>query len=170
VRVIIHQISQWLNNLPASDLNDIVPDAGQELQKAFEAQTKIGWHNLLKGRVSQQWGIVYENEKRRLPTGQTKLPDSATWARDLITIMLQFILDSWYCRNNIEHQKDIENISTVKARLIAKIEWLHESIPIDALKIHKKLSLTDLNKSTMSNLYMLEAQMSIIKRKSGQVP
>jgi hypothetical protein len=59
-----------------------------------------------------------------------------------------------------------ENISTVKERLVAKIEWLQERIPIANLKIHNKINLQELKNSTMSNLYMLEQQLMIIKRKS----
>jgi hypothetical protein len=77
---------------------------------------------------------------------------------------LQFLLDCWYCRNSVEHKKDEENVTMVKSRLISKIEWLHEGIPLNDLKIHKKIKLTDLSKSNMSNLYMLEAQLNIIKK------
>jgi hypothetical protein len=99
-----------------------------------------------------------------LSNENNKVTDSETWARDVIKINLQFILDSLYSRNQTEHQKDAENISMVKARLISKIEWLHESIPIQDLKIHKKINLNDLHKSSMSNLYMLETQLTIMKK------
>jgi hypothetical protein len=50
--------------------------------------------------------------------------------------------------------------------LIAKIEWIHDSIPIEDLYLHKKITVEELEKSTMSNLYMLEQQLWIIKKQS----
>jgi hypothetical protein len=65
-------------------------------------------------------------ERRVIQPTTHRLCNVETWGRDIITIVWRYVLDTWYCRNNIEHKKDADNISKLKERLIAKIEWLHE--------------------------------------------
>jgi hypothetical protein len=74
---------------------------------------------------------------------------------------MDFILNVWYDRNEFEHQKDDENVTTVKDR-----ERIQEGIPIQDLHIYKKLHICGLEISTLTNLYMLEQQLLILKRSS----
>jgi hypothetical protein len=133
-----------------------------------QAQHKIGRNNFIKGRISSKWSKLYIQDRQQNLDETRKLPIAEIWVRDIINITWNYVLNTWYSRNNTEHQKDKDDINTVKTRLIAKIEWIHEKIPLVDLKIHKKLSINDLNKSTMSNLYVLEQQLTIILQASNK--
>ena len=37
------------------------PALGAKIDSAYEAQTKIGWHNFQKGRISTQWGDILQD-------------------------------------------------------------------------------------------------------------
>jgi hypothetical protein len=84
VRMIIHQISNWVHNQPLSSLQEIAPDASPDQQVAFEAQTKIGWHNILKGRLSLQWKKLYTNDRVQAPKDRPCLPDPDTRGETLL--------------------------------------------------------------------------------------
>jgi hypothetical protein len=126
IRVIMYYISRWIENKPTEQLSIIAPEASLALKAAVHSQTKIGWNNFIKGRMSKKWCTLYNDDKQYTILGDPKLPTSDIWARDIINITWNYVLNTWYCRNNVEHQKDLNNVSTVKERLIAKIEWIHE--------------------------------------------
>jgi hypothetical protein len=84
------------------------------LQEAVLAQQQIGWGNFIKGRLSKLWRQAYVSAREVIVPLNQRLPTGDTWGRDVITILWKYILDTWYCRNSMEHKKDQENIPKTK--------------------------------------------------------
>jgi hypothetical protein len=51
-RILIHNISSYLNQQPRMSLQEIAPDASEFFKKTVHEQDKIGWDQFLRGRLS----------------------------------------------------------------------------------------------------------------------
>jgi plasmid maintenance system killer protein len=120
----------------------------------------------MKGRLTQQWKLIYQQDRLRPRPHNIRLPDPNIWVKNIVILIWDFVLDIWYDRNAYEHHQDEANISAVKDKLIQKIEWIQDSIPIQDLYIYKKLHIEQLKRSNLTNLYMLEQQLMILKKSS----
>ena len=76
------------------------------VQQAFEEQTKIGWHNFMKGRITSKFGTIqmkaYEKEDSEIPAHF-----SATWwTAGLVKEVIYVGLNTWQQRNRFLHDKE----------------------------------------------------------------
>jgi hypothetical protein len=60
-RVIVHHISAWINQEEPEPLRNLVDGATKQLEAAVEAQNKIGWGQIFKGRITIQWAALYNH-------------------------------------------------------------------------------------------------------------
>jgi hypothetical protein len=81
-----------------------------------------------------------------------------------VSIMFSFVLDMWYCRNDKEHEKDLNESTTVKARLLAKIDWIKSTVTRQELRHYKYLDIAQLAKTPIYNLVMLAEQLCTLKK------
>ena len=75
------------------------PDTVQDL---FEAQSAIGWDQLLKGRLSNQWSQMQQAHLGIFDKKQNGM----TWATDVIQLTLENWLEVWNIRNGDRHGRD----------------------------------------------------------------
>ena len=124
------------------DANTIhVPPSVQDL---YTTQTEIGWTQLLKGRISQQWS----HEQQRHLGRFDKKNNGMTWATDVIQLILESWLQLWELRNGDRHGRDsqtkaqarrdqaireLEMAYAFKDQIMPRHNWIL-SVPLDQKK------------------------------------
>ena len=68
------------------------------------AQTKIGWDQLLKGRLATQWQQKYEQDVG--PSEISNKQNGDTWATSIIDFVFKQWWNLWDMRNEDRHSKD----------------------------------------------------------------
>jgi hypothetical protein len=99
---------------------------GKATKKAFAAQTKIGWGNFQKGRVSRQWfhavRLHYAERKDEIDDRFNK----ERWTQTLIKGLLHSFELQWIARNAILHGHDATEANAIlRQRLNEEITSLH---------------------------------------------
>ena len=107
----------------------IPDDCDAVLQRAIDAQIKIGWHQLLYGRISIIWGNIIS-----IHLAHNKVPDKEMstdrWGKLLIGKIFKLFLDIWECRNAEGHVSNERNESQLsRKRILDKIRARQESNP-----------------------------------------
>jgi hypothetical protein len=117
--------SRWLDREDVAPLQELAPDASELLWRAIADQNLIGWNKFFIGWIAKRWQAVFMQERNNTTAFEGREPASASWSKHIVNITFSFMLDMWYCRNDKEHEKDLMEPTTVKARLLAKIEWIN---------------------------------------------
>jgi len=76
---------------------DIIPDLPQELRPAVKDQTRIGWEQLYKGRVTYQWAHAIDLLHPGLPLS------GCTVIVKILTTVWTYLLQIWQIRNQHLH-------------------------------------------------------------------
>jgi hypothetical protein len=86
-------VKLWLDsiNKGMEDTENTI-ECSLELQYIVEAQEKIGWNQLMKGRIAKQW-IRYQHEA--MGDAATKRKNATTWATDMISTIFDRWLQLW---------------------------------------------------------------------------
>ena len=80
---------------------------------AYEQQTRIGWNNFLKGRVSLEWGNLMLQEYQRAQKGKS-FESRQRFQTALITNLWKLYSPRWKHRNTTHHDHaDITSLSNV---------------------------------------------------------
>ena len=110
-----------------------------ELREAYDAQTEIGWDQILYGRIGQQW----DGLAQYYPTVHS-IAREGVWAQRAIKLNWQFGLDCWKVRNQLVHGT-IGGISTLeRERIEAIIRLLFEKLmPVLPQRYREYLNQTD---------------------------
>ena len=88
-----------------------------------EAQTRIGWEHVLRGRLTQLWS---QHQQTHLGTFDPK-KNGQTWATDIIQEILQGWLALWKHRNDDRHGRDMASRQRIaKAQASRELEQLYE--------------------------------------------
>lgn len=79
-------------------------------KKAWQEQRKIGWSNLIKGRMSKQWGKAQQIYYSQHPTlSQKKLYNKNYWTSKTIQSFINFSLQLWNSRCDILHGEELKD-------------------------------------------------------------
>jgi hypothetical protein len=113
-----------------------------EIRRVAQAQESIGWQQVLFGRFSQQWGLVYEELwKRKHGDGGSAPLAAEVWIAQVIKIIWKTILSTWKLRNE-DKFGSTDEISTrqrlKRERLQAQVRSLYnqrDQIPAHATTI-----------------------------------
>ena len=97
---------------------------GQDLRRAFNHQTHIGWSNFARGRVSKHWyTALYPYFRERWPK---TLPSRDSWNQTLIRALLQGFNTQWKTRCGIIHGKDSkEQTEILRKDLMQQVTEMH---------------------------------------------
>ena len=114
------------------------------IQKAFQDQQEIGWHNLLRGYLSSEWNTAQEEYMR-----QQGMDNNTQWAPKAIGLLQDYTLTLWNHRNSHLHGIDKrENQIIQRTKLQTKVKELFASfdrihLPINdrTFKMNMHLSL-----------------------------
>ena len=106
-----------------------LPEFDAEIERAIEAQTKIGWHQLFFGRLSIIWGNIIGQHLHYNRISEKEMSIDR-WGQTLIIKVFQLFLDIWQARNTDGHHLNEKNESQLtRQRIIDKITNLQESNP-----------------------------------------
>ena len=117
-------------------VNDHDPDSipvKESMKPLAEAQAKVGWKQLLKGRLVVHW--QHHQQKHLGEEADEKKKNGQTWSANMATLLLQLWLELWQARNGDRHGRDRE--SRAEARKCQAIYELHQlyshkdDIPLD---------------------------------------
>jgi hypothetical protein len=107
-------------------------DRRNHLKLAFRQQDKIGWDNLIKGRMGRQW---IEYVKQHIHNENIKLKAS-DWAPKMIQALWDHMLRLWQYRNDELHENNKKKVAQFKVeamdrdikRLEVRIEDLRHKL------------------------------------------
>ena len=94
-KVILQHLQKWRN--PNTTM-DPIPDA---LKEAVQAQQRIGWENILYGRLSYQWQQAYA-----ILSAADSITKTRRWTQAIILKLTNIAWDFWEHRNAIKHSTD----------------------------------------------------------------
>ena len=114
---------------PPSVLSYFASDIDIEVQKAWTEQKKIGWDQILKGRLSKHWGRAQSLYYAHNPETRGNLGFSGTlWAAATVQSLLKFSLALWNDRCDSLHGVDEEDAKRIlKAKTMVRVKQLVDS-------------------------------------------
>jgi hypothetical protein len=113
INLITTSISQW-RTTPHPDIPITLPPQYHQL---FQAQSNIGWNQIITGRFAIEWQLTLD----------TQGTPSSTWVTYCIRIVLQEMYEVWKLRCDQEHGKSQEDTrQRALNRLTPQVERLFE--------------------------------------------
>ncbi len=103
---------------------DFHSDLNTQIDKAFEAQSFIGWDNFCRGFISKEWSKCMEIHYNRHHRGDITL-SCDRWATKLVLLIHEYGLSAWNYRNSVIHGESDSNFMT-KAELKKQIDRCFE--------------------------------------------
>jgi hypothetical protein len=161
--VIITHILAWLNDTETPQLKDLVPDATKHLELAVAEQSKLGWHQWFRGRISITWGHLYKNDIKN-PNPLLLYPSADRWGKDIIHLTFKFVMECWYLRNKCEHDTLGDPESQSKEKLIEKLTWELERKRNQAPENYLKVQHEALMQLPKNNLSQMVEQISNLQK------
>jgi hypothetical protein len=135
-------LNAWLSQMQPPAIHEIAPEA------SVTHQTTIGWEQWIYGQLSIYWGELFNfdrtHKKDVLTNQKIRQIPTTTWGKSINIISWNFLIETWWCRNSIEHQNGNSTINRKKEKMIEKIMWLKSQVPAEKL-----LHYTDLSPDTM---------------------
>ena len=112
-----------------------------DLQCAFKSQQKIGWDQLLRGRIAKDWKTAIKTYYHERKPGDSYTPDQ--WMRTTIAALWKFSMTLWRQRNAAFHGTD-SAITLEKRRTAAVtkatavyLDTIGNVLPSDGLILHR---------------------------------
>ena len=122
------------------------------------------------GRLSIYWGELYSydriHRKDVFPTTKKRQITSTSWGKSINIITWNFLIETWCCRNSIEHQTENNQSNRKKEKMIEKIMWLKSQIPKEKLTNYNNLSPAIMISYPENNLIMISENLSDIYGKN----
>ena len=92
------------------------------VQKAIVEQTKIGWHNVRRGFISNQWSLA-----QTVYNKQQKISTNSNWSKILLHQILTVSWSMWNTRNEVLHGTNSnERQEKAREKLIEQIEYTYK--------------------------------------------
>jgi hypothetical protein len=110
IRAGIATVSKQNHNRPTITSHSL----SAKIDSAYDAQTKIGWHNFLKGRISTQWGDIMQDHYDKFHFS------NCTHSRErfqttLITGLWKMYDSVWKLRSALLHDpRDLSSLSNIE--------------------------------------------------------
>jgi hypothetical protein len=115
-RILVHAISYW-HTTDNPQIPDFLP---LEHHNLFQAQSQIGWSQVLKGRWSTQWVKLHGEHAQR---NKSKMKGE-NWGSTTICHIWEIIYDIWKHRSNTQHEQVSKGQATFR-RLEPKVPALY---------------------------------------------
>jgi hypothetical protein len=114
----------WLEGIHKGMTGDNTPiEDSPDIREIIEAQEKIGWNQMLQGRIAHQW---IEKQKEAMAT-PTKRKNSMTWATEMISTIFEYWLKLWKMRNEDKHGRDaVTRREAERQQAIRELEQMYE--------------------------------------------
>ena len=82
------------------------------ITKAFQSQTRIGWDQFLRGRLTNEWSLAIATYYHERQPGQSFTPEH--WMQTTITAIWEFSLTLW--RRRCETYHGIKGVNTLECK------------------------------------------------------
>jgi hypothetical protein len=122
-RVLVHNLEAWLHSRDPEPILNLVDQPSQQFESTIQAQAAIGWHQIFKGRMTEQWGALYNYEIQTKHSVDAHKLTAERWGKQIIVLAMQYVLDAWQIRNDIEHDNAGDPTKTKKIKFVEKIVW-----------------------------------------------
>ena len=118
---VIHYIKSWMRQEEPKFLFRLLPyvPSQQKLIHAINEQTKIGWNQFLRGRITTKW-----REAQQLFHAQTRLN---TWIKKFITKIMAVNQTIWDVRNSLLYGTGTNKTKKARGRLIPTITTYYKT-------------------------------------------
>ncbi|MGH7955165.1 MAG: hypothetical protein ACREOZ_04315, partial [Gloeomargaritales cyanobacterium] len=127
LKAINESVASWTEGRTRTWRSEYTDINAQQVHKAAQAQSKIGWEQFMRGRVARQWRMAqmrYLNE-----TGSPCKYTAERWAKKLIKLIWNYAMEIWHGRNQLIYG---ENEAANESRRRAKaVQAIHESFQKD---------------------------------------
>jgi hypothetical protein len=84
------------------------------LKLVIREQDKIGWDNLIKGRMGIHW---IEYVKKHIQKENIKL-QAQLWAPNMILALWNHMIQMWQCQNDALHEDDNKRVAPIKVEAL----------------------------------------------------
>jgi hypothetical protein len=128
----IHGIESWMCD--GNDMLEVDPPHehpfSAQLQVAIQEQNVIGWNQILRGRISQSWGLCFISCQAAQPSPPHQKDSTATqWTTRIATWGIELALELWYHRNKCAFESTPTHTACNHARLQARVQELYSRAP-----------------------------------------
>jgi hypothetical protein len=168
IRVILSYVRAWLNRTEVPIMEDIAPEASTDLLRAVEEQNTIGWDQWFRGRISRTWGELYNHDIAK-PNILIRRPSALRWGREIISATFNFTIESWYARNEMEHDKLGDPTLRIKDKMSDQIKWeLKQLSESENEDVWTKITKEQLLEMPKENLEMMLIQIQMKKNRKKE--
>jgi hypothetical protein len=87
--------------------------------QAVYEQNLLGWDQWFSGRITIEWGKSFNHDLSI--NKNSKVLSAEKWGKDVLSLTLEFTLNSWFAKNNKEHESETNPQRRIKEKLIEKI-------------------------------------------------
>jgi hypothetical protein len=159
---LLQHVELWLND-------DISNTKRMETNtKPVEEQTTIGWHNLVKGLWSKQWGEIQRQHEEEIykqkKDKKIKKLGYSTWTRDNITWWIETAHAAWTNRNQQIHQTEHTENSRQREEVIAQIIQLY-AMENEVRQIDKNIFGMSIERRLLQSTRALETWVKHIRER-----
>jgi hypothetical protein len=163
IRIIKQYVLAWLDGSRTPNLRNLCDNPSLTLIQAVSHQTQLGWDQFFCGRISENWGKMYEYEVEMVTENMDRRFNAEAWGKKMVALAHRFVLDAWNIRNEREYQdEDPESDTTVKKKLIRKIIWTIAQIGDNVQHPYSQENSEKLNNLPMNNLEIMDDQVTSI--------
>ena len=164
--LICDSMTSWLDRTRISPPTWIPPEEPiqTQLRNAFKSQSKIGWDQFFRGRITKDWQHAIQTFYSERQPGKSFTPDQ--WMRTTIDALWTFSLTLWRQRNAALHGPD--SALTLKRRrkeAVTKATTIYQNTlgnisPSDSIILHRAC-ITDILNWTKQHLdaYLATAEV-----------
>jgi hypothetical protein len=117
---LIHILHSTLNH-PNENIPDPPDDLPLHLYPLYNAQHKIGFNQLVKGRWSKQWIEHYDQ--------LTQTDQGLKWASSILRELWKAVLEKWKRRCTAAHQENETTTDTAHKMADTQIDLIYDSFP-----------------------------------------
>jgi ribonuclease HI len=161
-RFLMYNITSIINDKPIIDLGEIAPDASKFFLATNLEQSKIGWDQILKGRLSIKWGELYNYDIKHNKLKIT-LNDAEQRGKKITVFVWRFVIDMWRIRNEQEHNLDGKKLEIAKTKETEQIMWLIKEIKtFEEQHPYMNITKEKLKNHPLSNIQNMNEQLQTL--------
>ena len=130
------------------------------LKEAIQAQTDVGWKNVVIGRLVSKWqtAVMLTNEGE---VDMTRPKDGEHWSQKVSSLMINFGIQIWKRQNGAVHGMTREDKRKIRrAQVIGKVQLLYQKRPKLQSSDDSRLLGVPLTKKIRGSTSGLEAWVS----------
>jgi transcriptional regulator of met regulon len=136
------------------EIQEMPSNGGFAMTCIESQQATIGWKQLLKGRITQEWKKI---QQETMLGHETKHRNAQTWATTIIQTIFEHVLQLWKIRNEDRHGRDWQTTrKAAKEQVVRELEQLY-AYKGQVLPEHEWIFHSALDQQKQKSTYILRA-------------